>query len=245
MDFKDLPNIKWDKESLSEFRDFLKSLGDKKYADFNAKIIPDRGKTYGVRNPDLKKVEKSFKKSQNAKELYEILDGTDIYDEKLLRGFLVSKIQFNSSIEMFDCIDSYIKCINNWALCDSFVGSLKNFVKKNKDEFYKKIKIYLKSENEWERRFGLILLNGYFKEEKYIEDIFSILPYINTDEYYVKMGMSWLISTLYLTDKNKTIEFLKERKIEKWCINKSIQKIRESYRVPDEDKEFLKTLKVK
>ena len=43
--------------------------------------------------------------------------------------------------------------------------------------------------------------------------------------------------------KSGALEYLKDNSLDKWTQNKAIQKIRESFRVSEEDKELVKSLK--
>lgn len=245
MIINDLTSLKWDKETYNEFKEFLKSNGEQAYAEFNKRIIPDIGETYGVRMPLLRKIALSISKNDDKESAYEYLNSGTTHEEKLILGMLLPNLRFYSEEEMFNYIEAYVLKINNWALCDSFVGDLKKSINKQPNMFYDKIDSYLKSKNPWEIRFGLILFNNYFAKKEYISDIFKKLKLIKSDHYYVNMGISWLVSTCYLADKDATIELLKSNSLGKWCTNKSIQKIKESLRVSKEEKQEINKLKIK
>ena len=57
------------------------------------------------------------------------------------------------------------------------------------------------------------------------------------------MAISWLISICYIKYKDKTLEFLKNNKLDKFTYNKAIQKIIESSRVSIDEKNMLRTMK--
>ena len=59
------------------------------------------------------------------------------------------------------------------------------------------------------------------------------------------MAIAWLLSVSFIKQKDKTIKYLKNNKLDNFTHNKAIQKIIESYRVTKEEKEFIKTLKRK
>jgi Predicted DNA alkylation repair enzyme len=233
------------KEIYDEFIDYLKSCGDEEYKIFNEKIVPGIEKSYGVRAPLLKDIGKKLSKNKNIGEIVALLHNGLSYEEKLLEGYLFPYINYNSINEMENAIDNYVIRIDNWALCDSFVVSLRRLVTKNKDFFFNKALKCAKSQNPWEIRFGLILLNGYFKDAVYVDSALEVVENIKNDHYYVRMGKAWLVSTLYLSDSEKIILFLKHSRIDTWSINKSIQKIIESRRVSESEKEFIRTLKRK
>ncbi|MDP4146297.1 MAG: DNA alkylation repair protein [Bacillota bacterium] len=223
--------------------DLLNKNSDESYKAFNKKIIPDMGEAFGVRTPILRNICQGILKNKNLNEIITELHKGKMFEEKLLEGMLIGSMKFQDSNEMVIAIDNYITRIDNWALCDSFVSSLKKLVIKNKELFYYKINDYVKSVNPWEIRFGLILLNGYFKDKDYVTHILDIISTIDNNHYYVKMGEAWLLSTIYLSDSERVIEFLQSTTIDNWCVNKAIQKIIESKRVSKEEKEFIRTLK--
>lgn len=243
MKIEELKKEKWVAETYKDFIGLLTSFADEKYGVFNSKIIPNLGKSYNVRMPILRKMVKAIIKNPDMNSFYNFVSAGDSYEEKLLQGMLLPKIDFKSSSEMFTSIDYYLLKINNWALCDSFVNNIKPLVLNNKDMFFEKVNYYAKSPNPWCIRFGLGLLNSYFCELENLDFIFSIIKDINTDNHYVNMAVAWLISCCYLTDKNKTKVFITSEYISDWCRNKSIQKIIASLKTSAEEKEDMKKLR--
>ena len=68
---------------------------------------------------------------------------------------------------------------------------------------------------------------------------------IRSEEYYVNMMVAWYFATALAKQYDKVIVFLEDRRLEVWTHNKAIQKAVESYRITPEQKEYLKSLKVK
>ena len=65
----------------------------------------------------------------------------------------------------------------------------------------------------------------------------------NEAPFYVRMAVAWALSSWYVRFPQETEAFLKRETLDVFTHNKTIQKIRESYRVPAIDKERLKQLK--
>lgn len=244
MNIEELKEIKWDEENLKTFNHLLQELGEEDYAVFNRRIIPDMGDAYGIRVPILRKISNNVGKSKDIMVFYNYLRDKEVYEEKLLQGMIIPKLNYENTEEILKTIDEYILRINNWALCDSLVSTLRQIVNKNRELFFDKIKEYVKSDNPWEIRFGLILLNNYYSTNEYLDFIFDTVSSIKSQHYYVKMGIAWLISTCYISNKESVTEFIKGNNMDKWCKNKSIQKIIESTRVPKEEKLEIKKLKI-
>ena len=57
------------------------------------------------------------------------------------------------------------------------------------------------------------------------------------------MAVSWLISICYIKYPCVTVRYIMDNKLDDFTHNKAIQKIRESYRVSKEDKDYLNKLK--
>ena len=59
------------------------------------------------------------------------------------------------------------------------------------------------------------------------------------------MAISWFYSFALIKQYDTTIKYFEKQKLNKRIHNKSIQKATESYRISKEEKEYLKTLKIK
>ena len=67
---------------------------------------------------------------------------------------------------------------------------------------------------------------------------------IKSDEYYVNMMQAWYFATALAKQYEAAIPYLKERKLPPRLHVKTIQKAVESYRIDDEKKEYIKTLRL-
>ena len=101
----------------------------------------------------------------------------------------------------------------------------------------------LKKEETFSVRIGLILLLCFYVEKEYIFDILQLVKTVTHEEYYVGMGLAWLLAECYIKYPEETLVLLKEKSLSSFVQNKTISKIRDSYRVSKEEKEFLKSLK--
>ncbi|WP_051624127.1 DNA alkylation repair protein [Clostridium akagii] len=231
--------------NYEELTKILLENSDEKYKKFNSRIIPDTGKSYGVRLPILKDIAKKIALDEDTALLRNKLNSSDVYEDKLLEGFITAYSEYEDTRQMLWYINRHINRMNNWSLCDCFVTSLKKLVLANIDVFYKLANKCVKSKKPWVVRFGLIIYVEYFNEQKYLEEMLADIENISIDHYYVKMGEAWLLSSLYIVNKERVVEFINVTAIDKWTINKACQKIIESTRVSAEDKVFVKSLKRK
>ena len=78
-------------------------------------------------------------------------------------------------------------------------------------------------------------------DNKYVE----LVGNVKSEEYYVNMMIAWYFATALAKQYDSVISVLENNKLDKWVHNKTIQKAVESYRVTDEHKEYLRSLRVK
>lgn len=66
---------------------------------------------------------------------------------------------------------------------------------------------------------------------------------IDSDEYYINMMRAWYVAEAVAKQPECALALIEAQELDAWTHNKAIQKARESRRVPDDTKEYLKTLK--
>lgn len=228
----------WDQKDYEEYIEYLKSLQEEDYRKFHQKLTTTKYEILGLRVPLQRKIAKEISKG-NIEEFLSFCQNT-YYEEVNIEGFVLANIKDLDVLEKY--FDSFLLKIDNWAICDGFCNSLK-IVNKHKEYFWKKIEGLLESVEPFQIRVGLILLLSFYVEEEYILKILEKVQSIHNDEYYVQMGLSWLLCECYIKFPNETKRLLEEKVLDSFVQNKTICKIRDSYRVSKEEKEYLKTLK--
>ena len=231
-------NNTWDEVQYNKLINYLNNIVEEKYKDFNSKLVLTKYKMYGIKVPILRDIAKKISKT-NIISFLDIVKSNS-YEEVMIEGLVISYIK-----EVDLCIKYFNKFINkidNWAICDTCISSMK-IVNKNKELFLKQIKKYIKSKNEYVVRVGVVLLLNYYIEDSYIDLVFDIINSINREDYYINMAIAWLVSVCFVKYRNKTFKYLNDNKLNRFTYNKSIQKIIESYRVSLEDKEILRSMK--
>lgn len=224
---------------MDQIREKIFELADEKYKEFHSGLCPNTNNIVGVRVPVLRNYAKELAKGDfrdyltNAKDEY--------YEEVMLQGMVIGLAKMELE-ERLDYIKRFVPKIDNWAICDVFCAGLK-FVNKNKEEVWKFLKQYLKSNKEFEIRFGVVMLLDFYIIEDYIDRVIKILNEIKHEEYYVKMAVAWAISVCYIKFPSETMKLLQENELDDFTYNKALQKIIESYRVSEEDKEMIRAMK--
>lgn len=214
---------------------------EKDYKKFSASLIPNIDNVLGVRIPALRQLAKEIYKDSGTD--YLNYDNTEYMEEVMLQGMIIGLMKEKPE-NILKEVEKFIPKIDNWAVCDIFCGGLK-FTNKNKELVWEFIQKYLNSEKEYDKRFGLVMILGYFTDDEYIDKVLNILDNFSHEGYYARMGAAWTLSICYVKQPEKTFEYLKKSKLDKWTFNKGIQKICESLRVDKNTKEILKSLKRK
>lgn len=224
---------------MDQIREKIFELADEKYKEFHSGLCPNTNNIVGVRVPVLRNYAKELAKGDfrdyltNAKDEY--------YEEVMLQGMVIGLAKMELE-ERLDYIKRFVPKIDNWAICDVFCAGLK-FVNKNKEEVWKFLGQYLKSNKEFEIRFGVVMLLDFYITEDYIDRVIKILNEIKHEGYYVKMAVAWAISVCYIKFPSETMKLLQENELDDFTYNKALQKIIESYRVSEEDKEMIRAMK--
>ena len=217
----------------------LFELQDKKYKEFHSSLCPNVDNIIGVRIPELRKLAKQIAK-ENPKEFIENPVKKQYYEEIMLEGFVIGYMKATLE-EKLHYLDNFIPEIDNWAVCDCTASTLK-FIDKYKKEVWEYLQKYINSKKEFEKRFAIIILMDYYLTDEYIDKVLEIYNKIDSDQYYVQMGIAWAISVCFVKYREKTRKILDNNNLSTFTHNKSIQKIIESTRVDKETKEELKKI---
>ena len=227
--------------NLNEIRVELFKMQDMDYRDFNSKLIPtvDKESMIGIRTPDLRKYAKQLGKSSDVIEFLQTLPHK-YFDENQLHAFIISEIKdFKNCI---DEINRFLPYIDNWATCDQL--SPKVF-KKYHNELFEYIKDWLKSDKVYTLRFGIGMLMEHFLDEDFDILYPETVSKIRSGEYYINMMIAWYFATALAKRYESVIPFIENNSLDIWTHNKAIQKSIESYRITDEQKAYLRELKIK
>ena len=225
---------------MEKILSLLFSKADSQYRDFQAPLIPniDKDLFIGVRTPELRKMAKEIGDTPEAKSFIETLPH-HYFDENQLHAFIISNIK-DYAICLKE-VERFLPYINNWATCDQLSPKVFN---KHKDELINNIKEWLKSKHLYTQRFAIGMLLGLFLDDAFKEEHLQLVSSIKSEEYYLNMMIAWYFATALVKQYDVTIKYLEEKKLSPWVHNKTIQKAVESYRVSDERKAYLRSLKV-
>lgn len=157
----------------------------------------------------------------------------------LIFGKILSKIKdFDTLIKY---LIPYSERADNWSTIDCLKF---NFTKDNIDKFLDLSQKLIVSKYTFSRRLAIIILLKTLSFGDYTKKCFEILDIINDEkEYYVNMAGAWLLCECMTKYRDQAIEYYKQNSTNAFVINKSIAKCRDSFRISDKDKEYLKSFK--
>ncbi|MBE7087484.1 MAG: DNA alkylation repair protein [Clostridiales bacterium] len=227
--------------SLTDFKKLLFDNFDTEYAKFSKKLIPDSKYDFiGVRVPDLKKIAKTIVKEKKEDQFLE--SEHKFYEEYFLHGLILGYCKKDVST-LIKLIKEFLPYIDNWAICDGTVQSLKIF-KKHPAVAQNFAFDCLKSNKPYTVRFGIVTLLTYFLDENFSQKVIDEVVKINFDNYYVNMAIAWFLSVALVKQYKSAISYIESKSLPKFIQNKTIQKAIESFRISKEEKEFLKYYKL-
>lgn len=217
---------------------------DKEYREFQSRLVPNISKDsmIGVRTPQMRKIAKEFFGSRIAEDFLKELPHK-YYEENMIHFFLISLIkEFDECTKELEKFLPYIDC---WPVCDQ--SSPRSF-KKNHQKLLPLIKKWINSDHIYTARFAIRMLMNEFLDDdfspEYLQWVADKKSSDSSDDYYLKMMKAWYFATALAKQYDQSIVYIEKQRLDQWSHNKAIQKALESFRVSDDHKEYLRSLKI-
>ena len=226
---------------MTEIREQLFEMQDGEYRLFQAKLMPGvpLDSIIGVRTPLLRKLAKQLWKADGADAFLSDLPHK-YYDEYNLHGFIISECRDYEKAVRY--LDELLPYVDNWATCDLLKPKAFG---KNREALRRDIDRWLESDKTFTVRFGIEMIMSHFLDEDFAPEYLERVAEIRSDEYYINMMIAWFFATALAKQWAAAIPYVEACRMDKWTHNKTIQKAIESYRITGEQKEYLRTLKIK
>ncbi|HOU11127.1 MAG TPA: DNA alkylation repair protein [Clostridiales bacterium] len=208
-----------------EIRQFLDSMSDENYAAFSRKLLPGCEKISGVRLPLLHRLAGEICGKDWRAYLENGLIG-DTFEERMLRGFVIAGCQCEWS-EKSRLVQSFVKEIDNWSVCDSFCAALKT-PKENHAQMLATVRKYILSTREFEARFAAVMLLNYYLDEESFDLSLRLLSSVRQEGYYAVTGVAWALSTAFFIHPEKVSRLLRTGCLCGRTAEKTREKIRQS-----------------
>lgn len=186
-----------------------------------------------IPTPKLKQIAKEIAKGNFLSFLD--LNITDTYENLMINGFLIAKIKDFKEFEKR--LYNYGKIVDSWACCDIMKFNLND---ENKFDFLKLSERFISDKHTYTRRIGVILWFSLLKFDDCFSYILNLINKLkNEKEYYVNMALGWFLSESFVKRREETLKLFETTALNTFTTNKAIQKIRESFRVSNDDKQML------
>lgn len=219
--------------------DILNKIKDDDYKKFQAKLVPNipPETIIGVRTPQMRKIAKDVFESDYRDEFLNDLPHK-YYEENLIHFFMLAMIRdFDECVEKVELFLPYVDC---WPVSDQ--ATPKSF-KKNHQKLLPYIKKWISSQHVYTARFGIRMLMNEYLGEDFKEEYLELVACKKGEDYYLKMMIAWYFATALAKRYDESVKYIENRRLDEWVHKKAIQKALESYRVEDEHKKYLKSLK--
>lgn len=214
----------------------LKSLADEGYKAFQTKLIPNisADTILGVRLPAIRAVAKEM--SADEKEKF-VGDLPHRYlEENLLHAAIIDKEKsFDKAVEM---TEEFLPYVDNWAVSDMFSPAC---FAKHADELYEIACKWTQSDRLYTVRYGILCFKRYFLGEAFRPETLEIVSRIH-GEYYLNMAAAWFFAEAVTKNPEFAIPYFEQRKLDADVMKKAVRKSLDSFRVPQDTKEYLKSL---
>lgn len=210
---------------------------DPVYRDMQRRLLPtvDPETILGVRTPVLRQLAREL---ENGEAFQENLPHR-YFEENQIHAFLLEREKdFDKTAR---AVEAFLPYVNNWATCDQ----LRPKAFRNQEKLLPLISKWLASPAPYTVRFGLGMLLCHFLDEDFRPEFLEMAASVKSDEYYVNMMVAWYFATALAKQYDAALPYITGCRLEVWIHNKTIQKAVESFRVPPEHKEFLKTCRIK
>lgn len=217
----------------------LAACGDEKYRDFQSKLVPNIPKEtiLGVKTPDMRRIAKEIRGTGEAEAFLAELPHR-YYEENLVHFFLIAMIKdFDQCVQ---AVETFLPFVDCWPVCDQ--SSPKAFAK-NHERLLPLIRKWIGSDHVYTVRFGIRMLMNEFLGEDFRPEYLAWVAAVQGEDYYIRMMVAWYFATALAKQYDESVVYIEQRRLEPWTHRKAIQKAVESFRVTEEHKAYLKTLR--
>lgn len=226
---------------MTEIQNRLFELQDIPYRDFTAKLNPtvDPDTFIGVRLPVLRTVAKELIKAGQSEDFLSSLPHAYFEENMLHALILCEEKDFEIAVE---ASERFLPFADSWSITDTLAPKA---FSKHSERLLPYIEKWIKCDMPYTVRFSILCLMKYFLNEQFEERYIYMVCSVESEEYYVNMMRAWYLATALAKQYDAAIKPLRDNILDRWTHNKTIRKAVESYRITDEQKAYLKTLKRK
>ena len=230
-------------ENISEkqIQKQLFALADEDYKIFQQKLMPsvNPDTVIGIRTPKLRRFAAKFVKTEEAALFMSRLPHA-YYEENNLHAFFIEKItDFERAVEE---LNRFLPYVDNWATCDMMSPKI---FSRSKEKLLPVIQNWIFSKHTYMIRFGIVMLMKHYLDEAFSPEYLQIVSSIHSEEYYIEMAQAWYFAEALVKQYDHALPYLQKRLLSHFVHNKTISKACDSFRIDQDKKAFLKSLRLK
>ena len=189
--------------------------------------------SFGFSIPEIRKLAKKMANNDYEKFIEE--NENNDYWLRIFHAFLIGYIKADIKI-LLKYFEQFMPYVDDWAVNDSLCQNFK-IARKYQKEVWDFLMKYKNSKKEFEIRIISVVLLSHFLNDEYIDRVIKVLDELYLNDYYSKMGVAWAFATIAGKYPDKCLAYLKStNSLDVWTYKKTIQKIKESYKVSNEFK---------
>ncbi|HOJ45690.1 MAG TPA: DNA alkylation repair protein [Bacilli bacterium] len=161
------------------------------------------------------------------------------YELNLIQGIIVgySKMPLEEKWRFYQ---TYFQHAQDWSYVDSSMVSLPKRI--DLVSVNKAAREYLCSSHPYVRRFGYVLALRYLINTPYLATFLELID-PNEQVYHVYMAIAWFLAECFIKDRMVFEDYMSKSDLSLWTRQKTVSKIRDSFRVSVQDKEYAKRFK--
>lgn len=236
---------------MSEYRidgmtvkECLLKLAENGNKPFTKGLHPGVEHILGIRIPELRKLAARIAKRDDWEEYFQSAD-TYYMEERMLQGMVLGCIRPDKEVDVYlERVSRFVRLINSWSVCDTFkFAGGKKFIEKYRETLWEYLVRWMHADGEYEIRFGVVMSMSHFIDREHLAALLQEYDRICHEGYYVKMAVAWALSVCFVKFPSETLVYLQQSRLDDFTYNKAIQKMIESYRVSDEQKQLLRQMR--
>ena len=202
-------------------------------------VVPNSKPVIGVKVPKLRQMAKQIAKEDYRTFMEQYPE--DYFEQQMLKAYVIGYAK-DDITTILHYADIFLPSIQDWAVNDAFCSTF-TIARKYEKEVWNWLIKYAECDDEFLQRVVAVMMMSQFLTKEYVQSILDTMNLLKNPGYYTKMGIAWCVATAYAKFPTETLAFLKANELDDWTYNKSIQKMKESFRVSEEDKELLTSMK--
>ena len=222
----------WNKSDIYEFNNYMYSLKNEDRIDWTRNIVNTKHDVLAIKSDVIKDIAKNITKGNYVS----FLDMCDFRYHEVTLVYVKVLAKIKDPIIFTKYLEKIFDIADSWATIDTIDFSI---AIKNRDYFYNLALGYIESDKEYIKRTGVRILFKYLNDE-YIEKIIDIINNIDTSYYYVSMVVAWILCEAMYTCRDYIISNINSIKVDDDTFKRFVSKCRDSYKISDEDKKFLR-----